>query len=94
MVDIVKPMFFELVETQVTRMGGGVKRGIITKQEMEDSQEIRVSIRMSRHIGSTELFTLRNIPPNNYHLMLIAIPRRDNLEPKKQISQVKEDSNL
>jgi hypothetical protein len=78
MAEIEKPMFFELVEAQVMRMGGGAKRGIVTKGELEDAQEIRVSIRLPRHIGSTELFTLRNIAPGDYHLMLIAIPRRSN----------------
>jgi hypothetical protein len=77
MADIEKPPFFELVETQVAGMGGGVKRGVITKRELEEAQEIRVSIRLPRHIGSTELFTLRNITPGEYHLLLIAIPRRD-----------------
>jgi hypothetical protein len=77
MAEITKPMFFELVETQVARMGGSVKRGIVTKRELEEAQEIRVSIRPPRHIGSTELFTLRNIQPGDYHLLLIAIPRRD-----------------
>ena len=76
MADIEKPIFFESIETQVAQMGGGVKRGVITKREMEDAMEIRVSIRLPSHIGSTELFTLRNISPNDYHLMLIAIPRR------------------
>jgi len=78
MADIEKPMFFELIEGQVLRMGGSVKRGIITKRELEDALEIRVSIRPPRHIGSTELFTLRNISPDDYHLLLIAIPRRSN----------------
>jgi hypothetical protein len=78
MAEIEKPMFFELIEAQVIRMGGGFKRGIITKRELEDAQEIRVSIRPPRHIGSTELFTLRNIAPGDYHLMLIAIPRQNN----------------
>jgi hypothetical protein len=78
MADIEKPLFFELVETQVAGMGGRVKSGIITKKELEDALEIRVSIRLPRHIGSTELFTLRNIPPGDYHLLLIAIPRRNN----------------
>jgi hypothetical protein len=78
MADIEKPPFFELVETQVTSMGGSVKRGVVTKRELEEAQEIRVSIRPPRHIGSTELFTLRNIAPGDYHLLLIAIPRRDN----------------
>lgn len=77
MSEIEKPMFFELIETQVARMGGGVKRGIVTRRELEEAQEIRVSIRPPRHIGSTELFTLRNIAPGDYHLLLIAIPRRN-----------------
>jgi hypothetical protein len=77
MADIEKPLLFELVETQVAGMGGSVKRGIVTKGELEEAQEIRVSIRLPRHIGSTELFTLRNIPAGDYHLLLIAIPRRD-----------------
>lgn len=77
MSEIEKPMFFELVETQVARMGGSVKRGVVTKRELEEAQEIRVSIRPPRHIGSTELFTLRNIAPGDYHLLLIAIPRQD-----------------
>lgn len=59
-------------------MGGSVKRGVVTKRELEEAQEIRVSVRLPRHIGSTELFTLRNIPPDDYHLLLIAIPRRNN----------------
>ena len=78
MADIEKPPFFELVETQVASMGGSVKRGVVTKMELEEALEIRVSIRLPRHIGSTELFTLRNIPPDDYHLLLIAIPRRNN----------------
>jgi ethanolamine utilization protein EutP (predicted NTPase) len=78
MTDIEKPPFFELVEAQVTSMGGSVKRGVVTKTELEEAREIRVSIRLPRHIGSTELFTLRNISPGDYHLLLIAIPRRDN----------------
>jgi hypothetical protein len=77
MADIEKPLLFELVETQVVRMGGSVKRGVVTKRELEEAEEIRVSIRPPRHIGSTELFTLRNIAPGDYHLLLIAIPRRD-----------------
>jgi hypothetical protein len=77
MTEIEKPLFFELVETQVAQMGGSVKRGVVTKRELEEAQEIRVSIRPPRHIGSTELFTLRNIAPGDYHLLLIAIPRRN-----------------
>ncbi len=75
MADIEKPQFFDSIETQVARMGGAVKRGTVTKKELEDALEIRVSIRLPHHIGSTELFTLRNIPPGDYHLLLIAIPR-------------------
>jgi len=76
MPEIEKPTFFELIESQVARLGGGAKRGVVTRQEMEEAREIRVSIRLPSRIGSTELFTLRNMPPENYHLMLIAIPRR------------------
>ena len=57
-------------------MGGGVKKGVITKKELEAAQEIRVSIRPTNHIGSTELFTLRKLEPEEYHLMLVAVPRK------------------
>jgi hypothetical protein len=57
-------------------MGGGVKRGVVTKRELEAAQEIRVSIRPTNHIGSTELFTLRKLDPEEYHLMLVAVPRK------------------
>ncbi len=67
---------FEYIETQVSEMGGGVKRGVITKRELELAQEIRVSIRPTNHIGSTELFTLRKLDPEEYHLMLVAVPRK------------------
>jgi hypothetical protein len=66
---------FEYIETEVIQLGGGVKKGVITKRELEAAQEIRVSIRPTTHIGSTELFTLRKLDPGEYHLMLIAIPR-------------------
>ena len=75
-----KVEFFETIETEVTRLGGGVKTGVITRKELEAAQEIRVSIRPTNHIGSTELFTLRKLDPDEYHLMLIAIPRN-----KKQV---------
>ncbi len=67
---------FEYIETQVAELGGGVKRGVITKRELEAAQEIRVSIRPTNHIGSTELFTLRKLDPEEYHLMLVAVPRK------------------
>jgi hypothetical protein len=76
------PEFFSQIESEVLRMGGGVKKGLICKRELEEAQEIRVSIRPPRHIGSTELFTLRNIEPGDYHLMLIAIPRNMDGQPK------------
>lgn len=75
MAEIEKPLLFKSIEAQVAQVGGAVKRGVISKSEVEDAMEIRVSIRLHHHIGSTELFTLRNIKPDNYHLMLIAIPR-------------------
>jgi len=78
MADIEKPQLFQQIEAEVTPMGGGVKRGVICKRELEEAHEIRVSIRLPRHIGSTELFTLRNLVPGDYHLMLVAIPRNNN----------------
>ena len=67
---------FEIIESQVIQMGGGVKKGVISSKELEAAQEIRVSIRPTTHIGSTELFTLRKLDPGEYHLMLIAVPRK------------------
>jgi hypothetical protein len=78
MADIEKPLLFDSIKAQVDQMGGTVKTGVISRSELEDAMEIRVSIRLHRHIGSTELFTLRNISPNDYHLMLIAVPRKTN----------------
>lgn len=69
--------FFEQLEAEVTRMGGGVKKGLICKRELEEAQEIRVSIRPPKFLGSIELFTLRNLGPGDYHLMLVAIPRNE-----------------
>lgn len=63
------------IETEVNRLGGGVKRGVISKNELEEAQEIRVSIRPPYFLGSIEMFTLRNLTPADYHLMLVAIPR-------------------
>jgi hypothetical protein len=69
--------FLEQLETEITQMGGGVKRGLICRRELEEAQEIRVSIRPPRFLGSIELFTLRNLGPADYHLMLVAIPRNE-----------------
>jgi len=69
--------FLERIEKEVTRMGGGSKRGSIAKWELEAAQEIRVSIRPQRQLSSTELFTLRKLEPGEYRLMLIAIPRKE-----------------
>ena len=67
--------FLEQIESEVIRMGGGVKRGTICKRELEEAEEIRVSIRPPKFLGSTEIFTLRHLEPDDYHLILIAIPR-------------------
>ena len=69
--------FLEHLEAEVTRMGGGVKKGLICRRELEEAQEIRVSIRPPKFLGSIELFTLRNLGPGDYHLMLVAIPRNE-----------------
>ena len=64
------------MESAAVQAGGGAKRGIISKRELEDAEEIRVSIRSPKSIGSTEMFTLRNLEPADYHLILVAIPRK------------------
>jgi len=67
--------FLEKMEGDVIRMGGAVKRGVIEKRELQNDEEIRVSIRSSKCLGSIELFTLRNLKPADYQLMLVAVPR-------------------
>ena len=67
--------FLKQVEEDVIRIGGAVKRGIIEKRELQDDEEIRVSIRSSKCLGSIELFTLRHLKPADYQLILIAVPR-------------------
>jgi len=59
---------------EVVRTGGRVKGGIIARCELEDGEEIRVSIRSSRY-PSVELFTIRNVEPGDYRLVLAMIPR-------------------
>lgn len=78
MLGIESEQFLEQLEAAAIQMGGGAKRGTICKKELEEAQEIRVSIRPPRFLGSTELFTLRHLEPADYHLMLIAIPRENN----------------
>jgi len=63
------------IETEVIRIGGAIKCGLISKGELEEAGEIRVSIRPPRFLGSIELFTLRSLRPADYHLILVAIPR-------------------
>jgi len=67
----------EQIESEVIRMGGGAKKGVISKRELDEAEEIRVSIRPPKFLGSIELFTLRNLEPGEYRLMLIAIPRNE-----------------
>ena len=74
------PKFFEEIETETIQMGGGVKMGVISKKELEDAEEIRVSIRPPTFLGSIELFTLRNLKPGDYHVMLVAVPRNKDEE--------------
>ena len=58
-------------------------RGIFRRSEMQTNNarsdtEIRVSLRSSK-FPSVELFTLRDLEPADYLLVLVAIPRnRDN----------------
>jgi hypothetical protein len=71
--------FLEKMEGDVIRMGGAVKRGLIEKRELQNDEEIRVSIRSSKCLGSIELFTLRHLKPADYQLMLVAIPRNKDM---------------
>ena len=77
MPDVENPKLLEQIEAEIIQMGGGTKRGLICKRELEEAQEIRVSIRPPKFLGSIELFTLRHLEPADYHLMLIAIPRNE-----------------
>jgi len=52
------------------------------KHGTPDEIEIRVSIRSSK-LPSIELFTLRNIRPADYRLILVAIPRNSDTPSKK-----------
>ena len=77
MSDAENDKILDRIESEVIRMGGGAKRGVICKRELEEAQEIRVSIRPPTFLGSIEMFTLRNLEPGDYHLMLVAIPRKE-----------------
>ena len=60
--------------SEVIRKGGRVKAGIVSRTELGGDEDIRVAIRSTR-LPSIEVFTLRNIEPADYHLILVAIPR-------------------
>lgn len=77
MLDAENEKILARIEAQAIRVGGGVKRGVISRRELEEAEEIRVSIRPPMFLGSTELFTLRNLEPGDYHLILVAIPREN-----------------
>lgn len=74
------PDLFNMIESAVTKLGGGIKKGVISKKELEEAQEIRVSIRPPYFLGSIEMFTLRNLQPGDYHLMLVAVPRNKEIQ--------------
>ncbi len=77
MPDAENEKILQKIESEVIQMGGGAKKGLISKRELEEAQEIRVSIRPPYFLGSIEMFTLRNLVPGDYHLMLVAIPRKE-----------------
>jgi len=77
MLDAENDKLLDQIEAEAIRAGGGAKRGLVSKRELEEAGEIRVSIRSPMVIGSTELFTLRNLEPGEYHLILVAIPRQN-----------------
>jgi len=61
--------------SEVVKSGGRVKGGLIARNELEDGEEIRVSIRSSKY-PSVEVFTIRNVSPGDYRLVLAVIPRK------------------
>lgn len=69
------PEILKNIESEIVKLGGGVKQGVISKKELEEAHEIRVSIRPPLFLGSIEMFTLRDLKPDDYHLMLVAVPR-------------------
>ena len=60
--------------SEVIQNGGRVKAGAVSKTELEGDEEIRVSIRSTMY-PSVEIFTIRNIEPADYQVILVAIPR-------------------
>jgi hypothetical protein len=54
--------------------GPSASRSAHSKDDVPDDIEIRVSIRSSK-LPSIELFTLRNVRPADYRLVLVAVPR-------------------
>jgi hypothetical protein len=83
MTDAENERVLKQIETEILKLGGGAKRGLISRQELEDAREIRVSIRPPYFLGSIEMFTLRNLVPADYHLMLVAIPRNQRMQKKQ-----------
>ncbi len=77
MLDVENEKLLDQIEAEAIRVGGGAKRGIISRAELEKAEEIRVSIRPPMFMGSIEMFTLRNLEPGDYHLILVAIPRQN-----------------
>ena len=61
--------------SDVIQIGGRIKAGSISKTELEDDEEIRVSIRSTR-LPSVEIFTIRNLKPADYQIILVAIPKK------------------
>lgn len=70
--------------SEIIQIGGRVKGGIISECELLNNEDIRVAIR-STIIESIEIFTLRNVKPGDYQLILLAIPREkeDSQTPKQ-----------
>jgi len=61
--------------SEVIQIGGRIKSGNVSKTELEDDEEIRVSIRSTR-LPSVEIFTIRNLEPADYQVILVAIPKK------------------
>ena len=62
--------------SEIIQIGGRVKGGIVAECELQENEEIRVSIRSSKY-PSVEVLTLRNVRPGDYQIVLVAIPRNN-----------------
>ena len=70
--------YLQRIQSEAFEMGGRAFIGHVSRKEIQETDGIRVSVRLSSCIGSTELFTLRQLDPEtDYHVMLVAVPKKN-----------------